>query len=49
MNHVLTNTSQVSAQIGEYLVGYALALANQPQEDMFGTNIVVPQLQGFSH
>ena len=49
MNHVLANTSQVSAQIGEHLVRDAFALANQPQQDMFGTNIVVSQLQRFPH
>ena len=48
LNDLLANTRQVGSQFDEHLGSDAFALANEPKEDVFGTDVVVPQLQGLA-
>ena len=48
-NDSLAHIVQVSAEFDEDLGGDPIAFPQQPQQDMFGTDVVVSQLQGLTH
>ena len=48
MDDLLAHTAEVGAQLDEHLGGNALALADQPEQDVLGTDVVVAELQRFT-
>ena len=45
LDDLLTHPGQVGAQLDQHLGGHALALADQPEQDVLGADVVVAQLQ----
>src|SRR5215469_12365933 len=45
LDHLLPDPVQVGAQPDEHLGGHALALADQPEQDVLGADVVVAELQ----
>ena len=47
-DHQVPHSVERGATIGEDLCGDPLALAHQPEQDVFGADVVVPELEGFA-
>ena len=45
LQHLLAHTVEVRAELDEHLGGDALALADEPEQDVLGADVVVPELQ----
>ncbi len=45
LDHLLAHARQVGAQLDEHLRGDTFALADQPEQDVFGADVVVAELQ----
>lgn len=45
LNNLLTNAGQVGAQLHQHLGGYALALADEAEQDVLGADVLVAELQ----
>src|SRR5205823_3852085 len=48
LDDLLAHARQIGAELHEHLRGDALALADQPEEDVFGADVVVTELQRFA-
>ena len=48
LNDLLTYTTEVGAQLHENLCGNSFAFANETQQNVFGADVVVAQLQSFT-
>ena len=48
LNNLLTNATEVSAKLDQYLCGYAFAFANESEQNVLGTDVVVAKLQRFA-
>ena len=47
LDDLLANPAEVGAQLDQHLGGDALALADEAEEDVLGTDVVVAELQRF--
>src|SRR4029079_7386856 len=45
LDDLLTDAREIGAQLHEHLRGDAFAFADQPEEDVLGADVVVPELQ----
>src|SRR5699024_10188136 len=48
LNNCLAYSIEVGAQLHQYLRGNAFAFTDQTQQDVLGTDVVMPQLQRFT-
>jgi hypothetical protein len=48
LDDLLTNSTEVGAQLDQDLGGYALALADEPEQDVLCAYVVVAELQRFT-
>src|SRR5439155_6897527 len=48
LDDLLADTRQIGPQLDQNLRGDALALADEPQEDVLGADVVVPQLESLT-
>ena len=48
LDDLLAHPRQIGAELDEHLCGNALALTDQPEEDVFGADVVVAELKGLT-
>jgi hypothetical protein len=48
LDYLLANSVEICAKLYQNLCGNAFAFANEPKQNMFGTNVVVAKLKRFT-